>query len=186
MNAAAVARTLADAFEAKKIEYGIGGALALGVWGFPRATKDVDIDVFVEPSGLGVVFEVLRSCGCSVDSAEATTQATERGDFQAWFGDMRVDVFVPSIPFYDSIRRRLRRAPLEGADAWFLSPEDLAVMKFLFFRAKDLIDVERLVAFGGASFDRGYVEAALMDLVGDDDSRIARWKVLLSDVDAQR
>ncbi|MBL8912096.1 MAG: hypothetical protein JNM17_15480 [Archangium sp.] len=186
MNAALVARKLADACEAKGIEYGIGGALALGVWGFPRATKDVDIDVFVEPPALHSVFDVLRGVGCSVDAAQAEAQAVERGDFQAWFGDMRVDVFVPSIPFYESIRRRLRRAPLEGREAWFLSPEDLAVMKFLFFRSKDLIDVERLVAFGGAAFDRAYVSSALTDIVGADDARLTRWQVLLADVDAQR
>lgn len=185
LSAPAVARRLADAFEAKHLEYGIGGALALGVWGFPRATKDVDIDVFIEHAQLDVAFAVLRGAGCTVDSPTATAQALERGDFQAWFVDMRVDVFLPSIPFYESVRRRLRRAPLEGRAAWFLSPEDLAVMKFLFFRAKDLIDVERLVAFGSTGFDREYVERSLLELVGAEDARVARWKVLLADVDAQ-
>jgi hypothetical protein len=36
-----------------------------------------------------------------------------------------------------------------------LSPEDLAVFKLLFFRAKDLLDLERLVAFLGDAFDDG-------------------------------
>lgn len=34
-----VARQLADEPNRSGIVYGIGGALALGVWGFPRATK---------------------------------------------------------------------------------------------------------------------------------------------------
>ena len=57
-------------------------------------------------------------------------------------------------------------------------------MKLLFFRAKDLIDVERLVAFGKDSFERNYVLQALADIVGVDDPRIARWQKLLEDVDA--
>ena len=43
-SASEAARRIADALEAAGIPYGIGGALALGVWGFPRATKDVDVD----------------------------------------------------------------------------------------------------------------------------------------------
>lgn len=183
-SAPALARRIADALEAASLPYGIGGALALGVWGFPRATKDVDIDIFVAPENLGPVFAALRSAGCEVEDASAAAQALDRGDFQAWAGSMRVDVFVPSIPFYESIRRRVRTAELEGRPAFFISPEDLAVMKFLFFRAKDLIDVERLVAFGAATFDRSYVGASLTEIVGADDSRVVRWGQLLADVDA--
>lgn len=179
-----LARRLADQLEGAGIPYGVGGALALGVWGFPRATKDVDVDVFLDPTQLEPLFAALRASGCDVDAAAATAQASERGDFQAWAGPMRVDVFVPSIPFYDSIRRRLRTAMLEGRPAWFISQEDLAVMKLLFFRAKDLIDVERLVAFGAADFDRQYVADALTQIVGAEDVRLARWQQLLADVDA--
>lgn len=184
LSAPELARRLADELEAAQIPYGVGGALALGVWGFPRATKDVDVDVFVDPARLSPVFAALRSAGCTVDEATASAQATERGDFQAWAGAMRVDVFVPSIPFYESIRRRLRVATLEGRPASFISQEDLTVMKLLFFRAKDLIDVERLVAFGGPSFDRDYVASSLIEIVGADDVRLGRWRQLLADVDA--
>ncbi|MBL0216129.1 MAG: hypothetical protein IPQ07_19880 [Myxococcales bacterium] len=48
MNPIDAARRLAAAFDADGLSYGIGGALALGVWGAPRATKDVDVSVFVE------------------------------------------------------------------------------------------------------------------------------------------
>lgn len=184
-SASEVARRVADQLEAAQIPYGVGGALALGVWGFPRATKDVDVDVFVEPAKLAPVFAALRQAGCTVEETAALTQAVERGDFQALAGSLRVDVFVPSIPFYDSMRRRLRTAALEGRPASYLSPEDLAVMKLLFFRAKDLIDVERLVAFGAETFDRGYVERSLVEIVGADDPRLERWRKLLGDVDAQ-
>lgn len=179
-----MARQLADALEARGVAYAIGGALALGVWGFPRATKDVDVDVFVGADELAPVFEALRASGCQVSEAEAVASATERGDFQAWHGSMRVDVFVASIPFYGQMRGRVRQAVLEGRPAWFLSPEDLCVMKLLFFRTKDLIDVERLVASMGARFDRGYVTSALLELVGPDDARLPRWRQVLADVDA--
>ncbi len=46
------ALALAGEFEARGVDYAIGGALALSLWSEPRATNDVDVNVFVEPSEL--------------------------------------------------------------------------------------------------------------------------------------
>jgi hypothetical protein len=177
-----LARRLADACEAAGIPYAVGGALALGVWGFPRATNDVDLDVFVPPDQLAPVLGGLTRAGFELDEDAALASARARGDFKLWCDGMRVDVFVASIPFYDSVARRVRRAPLEGREATFLAPEDLVVFKLLFFRRKDLLDVERLVAFVGPAFDREYVHRWLVDLVGEDDERVARWDEMLRDL----
>jgi hypothetical protein len=151
------ARHLADLLETAAIPHAIGGALALGVWGFPRATNDVDLDIFVQADALTPVVAALRAGGCEVDLAAALASASTRGDFKVWWHGMRADAFVASIPLYEAVRRRIRQAPLEGRPAWFLSPEDLAIFKMLFFRTKDLLDLERLVAFLGPSFDQLYV-----------------------------
>ena len=173
--ASEVARRLADALDAAGIPHAIGGALALGVWGFPRATNGVDLDVFVPPNGVSAALATLASAGCVVDAAAAEASARARGDFKVGFEGMRVDVFVASIPFYDSVRARIRRGPLEGRPAWFLAPEDLCVFKLLFFRTKDRLDVERLVAFLADDFDRRYVRRWLVDLVGEEDERVGWW-----------
>lgn len=180
--AAALARRLADALEAGGVPHGIGGALALGVWGFPRATNDVDLDVFVGPDALRPILELLQHAGCIVEIDAALDSARQRGDLKVLLEGMRIDVFVSSMPFYDSVRSRVRPAPLEGRPAWFLSPEDLVVFKMLFFRTKDLLDVERMVAFLGPELDRDYVRRWLIDLVGFDDERIRRWDHLLADI----
>jgi hypothetical protein len=180
--APALARLLADQLERAGIPYAVGGALALAVWGFPRATNDVDLDIFVAPENLDPVFDALIAAGCDVERLAARESASERGDFKVRLHGMRIDVFVPSIPLYESAARRIREALLEGRPAWFLSPEDLATFKFLFFRTKDILDVERLLLFGGATFDRDYVRRWLVDLVGDDDERVARWDRLVSEV----
>lgn len=178
-----VGRILADALEAAQVRYALGGALALGVWGFPRATVDVDLDVFVGEERWGEVLDTLARAGCQVGRESAIASARERGDFRAHFGPMRVDVFVPSIPFYESVSKRRREGVLEGRAAWFLSPEDLTVFKLLFYRPKDLLDVERLVAATGPSFERAYVREALAEILGTGDPRLDRWDRLLRDVD---
>lgn len=175
ISAPEVARRIVDELEIAGIPHAIGGALALAVWGFPRATNDVDLDVFVTADRLEPVIDALQRAGLSVDRTGALESARERGDFRASSGPMRVDVFVSSMPFYDTVRERIRRAPLQGSPAWFLSPEDLVIFKLLFFRTKDLLDIERLVAFLGSSFDRGYVRHWILELVGEEDDRIAAW-----------
>jgi hypothetical protein len=176
-----VARGIADALAAERIPYAIGGALALAVWGFPRATNDVDIDVFVEVPDLDRVLGALQRAGCELDREECLASAQDRGDFRALYQGMRADFFVPSIPFYRSAASRVREALLLGRSAIYLSPEDLAVFKILFFRTKDLLDVERLVAFNGSDFDADYVRDALVEIVGEEDDRLRRWDRLVVD-----
>lgn len=166
--------------------YAIGGALALGFWGFPRATVDVDLDVFVPESEYSRVAHVLGKAGCAVDPDDAARSGRERGDFRAFMGPVRVDVFLPSIPFYESVAERRTRGTLEGRATWYLAAEDLAVFKLLFFRPKDLVDLERLVGALGDNFDRAYVSRWIAEIVGADDSRNERWRQLLADVDGRQ
>ncbi len=48
-NAAEIGIELGTALEKAGLPYALGGALALGVWALPRATKDVDLNLFVPP-----------------------------------------------------------------------------------------------------------------------------------------
>src|SRR5688572_27733138 len=164
-----VARRLADALEAAAIPYAVGGAIAYGLHAPPRATNDVDLNVFVEPDALPAVFDALEQAGARVDRVAARARAASRGDFVALVDGMRVDVFVPSIPLYAAAAARVKTGVLMGRPIMVLSAEDLAVFKMLFFRPKDVADVERLVAFQGDALDRRYVRSWLVDLVGEDD-----------------
>ena len=59
-----------------------------------------------------------------------------------------------------------------------LSPEDTAVFKMLFYRAKDLVDVERLLSLMREKLDVAYVRTALVETVGESDYRVIRWDQL--------
>ncbi|HEX6239585.1 MAG TPA: hypothetical protein VFZ61_01780, partial [Polyangiales bacterium] len=62
----------------------------------------------------------------------------------------------------------------------FLSPEALCVFKLLFFRPKDLVDLERLIEVQAGALDTGYVRAELAKLMGEHDERVQRWDQLTS------
>lgn len=176
-----VARRIADSLERARIVYAIGGAIAYGYWGAIRATADIDVNVFVAPAEIDRVFAALREAGCSVDESPARARAEERGDFVAKAGNgMRVDVFVPSIPFHEEARRRIVRVPnLDGRPAFVLSAEVVCVFKMLFFRGKDVVDLEHLVARQGPGLDVAFVRAQLVDMVGEEDGRTRRWDLIV-------
>lgn len=178
-----VVARLVDVLEASGEIYAFGGAIALAAWSEPRATADVDVILWIDLDRIDAAIALLRSAGVSVDEAAARTGARERGMFAGRVGATRVDVFVPSVPFYDEAARRRVRTVIGSRSTWVHSAEVLAVFKMLFFRPKDLIDVERMLEVRGPSFDRTFVRAALVEMLGEDE-RIAKWDGLCARVAA--
>lgn len=91
---------------------------------------------------------------------------------------MPVDLFFNSIPVHERAAKRAVAVKLHDVDIRVLSAEDTVVFKMLFFRGKDLVDVERLLGLSGAQLDRSYVRAALVETVGEDDYRTQKWDQL--------
>lgn len=66
-------------------------------------------------------------------------------------------------------------------EAWFLSAESVAVFKMLFFRSKDIADIERLIAVRRGQHDRAYVRRWLVAMMGEGDERVGRWDALVAE-----
>jgi len=171
---------IAQALERGHVSYALGGALAYGQYGIPRATNDVDVNVFVEPASLAPVVGALRSLGIAVDDRAAREQAEAEGLFVVEYEALRVDVFTPSIAFSWEAERTRVRQTIDGVSVWFLSVEALCVFKMLFFRGKDVVDMERLIAVQGDAIDRAYVRSQLVDMMGPADPRVKTWDRLWS------
>lgn len=169
--AVAIGRSL----ERHGVSYAIGGALAYGQYGVPRATNDVDVNVFVGLDRLGDVLAALADVGVTASQAEAARAVASEGMFIVRLGEFRVDVFTPSIDFVWEAERTRVRHVVDGTAVWFLSAEALCVFKMLFFRSKDVADLERLVAVSGDHLDATYVRTQLVAMMGADDQRVATW-----------
>lgn len=177
-NAAQIGLALARALDARDLPYAIGGALAYGVWALPRATKDVDLNIFLAPEALDPAFDVLLAAGVAFDRAEARRRAEQEGMFIGWVGACRIDVFTPSIPFsWEALRTRVF-VEAGPSSAWFLSAEALSFFKLMFFRGKDVVDLERLISNQGKKLDAPYVRRWLVETMGADDDRVEKWDEL--------
>jgi len=175
---AALAVQFGTALEAADVAYAIGGAIAYGFWGVPRGTRDLDINLFVVADGGAAAIAALVGAGLEIDATAALRSGAERGDARGAYQGVPIDLFFVSIPLHESAARRTSEVPLLGSTIRILSAEDLTVFKLLFFRGKDIVDVERLVAVQGGRLDRAYVRDWLVDCVGADDVRVARWDAI--------
>jgi hypothetical protein len=172
--------TIAAALDDAGLPNALGGAIALAAWGVPRATVDVDMNVFVGDADLPRVFDVLERLGVEVDRDQAMREHEARGMFVVRSADeMRIDVFTPSIDFSWEAAKRVVRRNLLGSEVSVLSAESLAVFKLLFFRSKDIADLERLVGTQKGRMDTAWVRKWISDMMGDDDPRVSKWDELV-------
>ncbi len=180
-NAAEIGLSIAQALESQNVPYALGGALAYGVWALPRATKDVDLYLFVPPERLSEAMGILAQAGVAFEQSAAIRAATDEGLFIGWFGQCRIDIFTPSIPFsWEALKTRVSLS-VGGASAWFLSAEALSFFKMMFFRGKDIVDLERLLSTMGRKIDAPYVRRWLVETMGEDDERVQKWDALCTE-----
>lgn len=164
--------TLTDA----KIPYALGGALALAYYADPRATIDIDINVFIPTKRWRDVVEELSTLG--VDSGDLDPAALERdGQCRLWWRDNPVDLFFAYDPIHAAMRKEVRRVPFAGVTVPILGPEHLAVCKAMFDRRKDWMDIEQMMV-GADDLDLSEIEGWLVRMVGDQDPRLRRLREL--------
>lgn len=165
-----------EGFRKAKVPHAIGGALALAYYAEPRATIDIDVNVFVPAERWKKVVDALVSLG--VDASKLDPASLERdGQCRLWWGDNPVDVFFASAEIHDEMPKSVRRVPFAETTIPILGPEHLAVCKAMFDRPKDWLDIEQmLVAADGFNADE--VEGWLARMVGEEDPRLEHLREL--------
>lgn len=164
------------ALDAKSLPHAFGGALALAFHvEEPRATRDIDVNVFVVPARADEVFAALPA---EIRASPADLELAERdGQVRLLWDDTPVDLFLSTHAFHDAAWRDLERVPFDGTSIPILGATELVVFKAFFDRTKDWADIETMLAAG--SPDAHAALGWLVDLLGADDARVSRLEQLI-------
>jgi Nucleotidyl transferase AbiEii toxin, Type IV TA system len=164
-----------DRLAAAKLAHAFGGALALAYYAEPRATIDIDVNVFVEPGRHAEVQAELAELGIGNDVAPEVVERD--GQCRIWWGSTPVDLFYAYHDLHAAMRKAVRKVPFASATIPVLAPEHLIACKAVFNRPRDWLDVEQMLV-GAPDVDRDEVADWLEEIVGGDDPRAQRFATL--------
>jgi hypothetical protein len=155
------------------IAHAFGGALALAYYAEPRATDDVDVNLFVAPSAFPEVHEALAPLG--VDHELDLALLERDGQCRLWWGRTPLDLFFAYDEIHEAMRREARMVPFGDTRLPILAPEHLLVCKAVFDRPKDWLDIEQVLVCV-EDLDIAAIRAWLERLIGDQDPRLRRFE----------
>lgn len=138
---------LVRALEAGGVEYALGGALALAYCTpEPRATGDIDVNVFMAPTEADTVFAAMPD-GVAIRSEDRERVARD-GQVRLWWGETAIDLFFAYHDFHGEAGERVRDVPFGEIEVRVLDCTDLAIFKAAFGRSRDWVDIEAMADAG--------------------------------------
>jgi hypothetical protein len=157
------------------IPHAFGGALALAYYAEPRATIDIDVNVFVAPAEYPAVADALAALG--VGDGVDPSLVLRDGQCRLRWGETPIDLFFAYDALHEAMRQTIRSEPFGKARIPVLSPEHLLVCKAVFNRPKDWLDIEQMLVCV-EELDADEVRMWLERIVGPGDPRSERFEVL--------
>jgi hypothetical protein len=158
-------RAVLDACDAEQVDHMVTGAFAVGVYGIPRSTKDVDL--LISLAGGDPIQRVVSRLKPIVEFDPQVQFDTltwgrrlvgvyrEDPPFKVELFELFNDPFVLS----EFARKRKRFSQHIGRATWLPTPEDVVVQKLRWGRNKDLDDARDVLAVQGPeTLDMTYIE----------------------------
>ena len=137
-----------DSLAAAGVRHAFGGAIALAYCTRePRGTRDLDVNVFVDPAAVADVAAALPDLAWD----DAALDAVRRdGQVRVYWDDTPVDLFFDVHDFHRDVARDVRWVPFEGRRIPVISCAAVIVFKALFNRTRDWGDIETVIDDGVA------------------------------------
>jgi hypothetical protein len=161
-----------DCLAKARIPHAFGGALALAYYAEPRATIDIDINVFVAPAAYATVEWALGPLGVG---ALDPVVARRDGQCRTWWTNTPIDLFFAYDEIHQAMRRALRTVPFGEDRLPVLAPEHLLICKAVFDRPKDWLDIEQVLVCV-EDLDLDSIRTSLDRIVGPEDRRRERFE----------
>jgi hypothetical protein len=171
--------TLQDRLRRAGILSAVIGGVAVGVWGEPRVTRDVDVKVLLGRDDAPRLLEALSPDHVPLQ-ADPLAALTRTGIlFVQDAQGTRLYLLLSDVSFDAEAIRRAREVTLQpGLVASVCSPEDLIIYKLISTRQRDHDDAESVVRRQGDALDDEYVLAWLrrFEQALDDSTLVATYR----------
>lgn len=141
-----------DAFEREQVQYAVCGGIALGLHGFVRQTKDIDI--LLPESELDKAMQIVRSLGFDLPArkmtfglAAGTPRIVQRlSKMDPATGDMLTLDLLVVAPDLEEVWNSRTRTASQDRELSLVSRDGLVTMKRIAGRPQDLVDIQRLLS----------------------------------------
>jgi hypothetical protein len=138
--------------------YCLMGALALGAWGTPRTTQDLDAMIAISQTDRAHLLQALRTSGFTEDTEWADRNPMIRDSHVRLQREaIPVDLMLPKDDHDQACLARCRQYKFGNLSLWIISPEDLVLHKLKAGRAQDFVDVLSVLQCQAESLDRTYM-----------------------------
>lgn len=160
------------------IPHAFGGALALAYYAEPRATIDIDLNVFVPAARFPEVAVPLVGLGASADDPSIAAIVDRDGQVRVMWDDTPIDLFFSYDAFHEAAGSARHSVPFGDRTIPILSADHLIVCKVVFNRPRDWVDIDAMVV-AKADINAAEVLRWVGRIVGDEDPRYNRVAALL-------
>jgi len=126
---------------AAEIPHAIGGAVAVGYYGEPRSTLDIDVNVFVPVSSWPEVRVALGSLDIDLGEEDLRQVDEIRLDWES----NSLHLFFSSDPLHQRMREAIREVPFAEGSIPIVAPEHLVIRKAMLDRTKHWADIEQIL-----------------------------------------
>jgi hypothetical protein len=155
---------IAGTLEEARVPFAFIGGVALGAWGIPRATFDLDVAIALDGTSLETVFGAFERRGLVLDPVFSRGFRDRVGGMEKVHVHvptgatlLAVDVFLAGSPFLKSVLIRRRTVDLGRGPVPICTAADLILFKLIADRWKDRADIENLISIQGVP-EREYLE----------------------------
>jgi hypothetical protein len=165
-------RVLAIEGALSDVPHAFGGALALAYYAEPRATIDIDLNVFVPVERFSEVAGPLVQLGAAADDPSIAALVRRDGQVRVMWDATPIDLFSYDA-FHDAAGAARHLVPFGDGTIPILAADHLIVCKAVFNRPKDWVDVDSMLA-AETNIDAAEVLRWVARITGDEDPRYNR------------
>lgn len=149
-------KRVVNLLENAKIGYLLIGGVAVGVWGKPRVTEDIDFIIFSSKNDIKRIKKVAENLGLEFKEIQHP-QIPKTFLYRIHKGLYHADFIIASTDFEKTAFQRRVRVKIYGKDVYVPTKEDLILLKVIPGRGIDIFDAENIVIRNKGKLDEEYL-----------------------------